>query len=52
MLFPNQALHAFMVTVRIVAGRLKGRTLKGPSSTGIRPTSDGLRETLFIVLGD
>jgi 16S rRNA (guanine966-N2)-methyltransferase len=37
--------------VRIVAGRFKGRTLKGPASSGVRPTSDGLRETLFNVLG-
>jgi len=38
--------------MRIVAGRLKGRTLKGPKGAGVRPTSDGLRETLFNVLGD
>ena len=38
--------------MRIVAGRLKGRTLKGPAGAGVRPTSDGLRETLFNVLGD
>jgi 16S rRNA (guanine(966)-N(2))-methyltransferase RsmD len=38
--------------MRIVAGTLKGRTLKGPVGPGIRPTSDGLRETLFNVLGD
>jgi 16S rRNA (guanine966-N2)-methyltransferase len=37
--------------MRIVAGTLKGRTLKGPSGPGLRPTSDGLRETLFNVLG-
>jgi len=38
--------------MRIVAGRLKGRTLKGPAGAGVRPTSDGLRETLFNVLDD
>jgi 16S rRNA (guanine966-N2)-methyltransferase len=38
--------------MRIVAGRLKGRTLLGPKGAGVRPTSDGLRETLFNVLGD
>ena len=38
--------------MRIVAGRLKGRTLKGPSGAAVRPTSDGLRETLFNVLRD
>ena len=37
--------------MRIVAGRLKGRTLKGPTGPGVRPTSDALRETLFNVLG-
>jgi 16S rRNA (guanine966-N2)-methyltransferase len=37
--------------MRIIAGRLKGRTLQGPTGPGLRPTSDGLRETLFNVLG-
>jgi 16S rRNA (guanine(966)-N(2))-methyltransferase RsmD len=37
--------------MRIVAGRLKGRRLNGPAGAGVRPTSDGLRETLFNVLG-
>ncbi len=36
--------------MRIVGGRLKGRTLKGPSSSATRPTSDRLRESLFNVL--
>ena len=36
--------------MRIVGGRLGGRTLKGPSSDRIRPTSDRLRETLFNIL--
>jgi 16S rRNA (guanine966-N2)-methyltransferase len=36
--------------MRIVGGRWRGRTLKGPSSDAIRPTSDRLRETLFNVL--
>jgi 16S rRNA (guanine966-N2)-methyltransferase len=35
--------------MRIIAGRLKGRRLIGPSS-GVRPTSDRLRETLFNVI--
>jgi 16S rRNA (guanine(966)-N(2))-methyltransferase RsmD len=38
--------------MRIVAGRLKGRRLRGPTGAGLRPTSDGLRETLFNVLGN
>ena len=37
--------------MRIIAGRLKGRRLEGPSGPGVRPTSDGLRETLFNVIG-
>jgi 16S rRNA (guanine(966)-N(2))-methyltransferase RsmD len=36
--------------VRIIAGAWKGRTLAGPAVAGVRPTSDGLRETLFNVL--
>ncbi|MDI4666808.1 16S rRNA (guanine(966)-N(2))-methyltransferase RsmD [Xanthobacter autotrophicus] len=36
--------------MRIVGGRLKGRALKGPSSSATRPTSDRLRESLFNVL--
>jgi 16S rRNA (guanine(966)-N(2))-methyltransferase RsmD len=37
--------------MRIIAGRLKGRRLKAPAGTSVRPTSDSLRETLFNVLG-
>src|SRR5262249_53929793 len=36
--------------MRIVGGRLSGRTLVGPKSQAIRPTSDRLRETLFNIL--
>jgi len=36
--------------VRIIGGRLKGRTLRGPPNAATRPTSDRLRETLFNVL--
>lgn len=36
--------------MRIVGGALKGRVLKGPSSSATRPTSDRLRESLFNVL--
>ena len=36
--------------MRIVGGRLKGRALKGPSSSLTRPTSDRLRESLFNML--
>jgi len=36
--------------MRIVGGRFKGRTLRGPSSNATRPTSDRLREAIFNVL--
>ncbi|MGH6923413.1 MAG: 16S rRNA (guanine(966)-N(2))-methyltransferase RsmD [Propylenella sp.] len=36
--------------MRIVGGRLRGRTLAGPRTNAIRPTSDRLRETLFNIL--
>lgn len=36
--------------MRVIAGRLKGHTLKAPAWEGLRPTSDKLRETLFNVL--
>jgi 16S rRNA (guanine(966)-N(2))-methyltransferase RsmD len=36
--------------VRIIAGDFKGRRLKAPSWTNLRPTSDKLRETLFNIL--
>ena len=38
--------------VRIIAGALKGRRLSSPTWSGLRPTSDRLRETLFNILGD
>jgi 16S rRNA (guanine966-N2)-methyltransferase len=37
--------------MRVIAGTLKGRRLQSPTWTGLRPTSDKLRETLFNVLG-
>lgn len=36
--------------MRIVGGAFRGRVLKGPSSSAVRPTSDRLRETLFNIL--
>ena len=36
--------------MRIVGGRLRGRSLGGPAAPGIRPTADRLRETLFNIL--
>jgi 16S rRNA (guanine966-N2)-methyltransferase len=37
--------------MRIIAGTLKGRVIAGPDWSGLRPTSDKLRETLFNILG-
>jgi 16S rRNA (guanine966-N2)-methyltransferase len=36
--------------MRIVGGRLRGRTLAAPKSGAIRPTADRLREALFNIL--
>jgi 16S rRNA (guanine966-N2)-methyltransferase len=36
--------------MRIVGGKLRGRTLAGPKSRDIRPTADRLRESLFNIL--
>ena len=36
--------------MRIVGGRLGGRTLAAPKSQAVRPTSDRLRESLFNIL--
>ncbi len=36
--------------MRIIAGKFRGRNLKGPPSLEVRPTSDRLRETLFNVI--
>ncbi len=37
--------------MRVITGIYKGRRLKAPSWSGLRPTSDRLKETLFDVLG-
>ncbi len=36
--------------MRVIGGRLRGRTLAGPKSPAIRPTADRLRESLFNIL--
>jgi 16S rRNA (guanine966-N2)-methyltransferase len=36
--------------MRIIAGANRGRVLKAPTWTGLRPTSDKLRETLFNIV--
>jgi 16S rRNA (guanine(966)-N(2))-methyltransferase RsmD len=37
--------------MRVISGIYKGRRLQAPSWTGLRPTSDRLKETLFNILG-
>ena len=46
----RRAADAHKAPMRIVGGRFRGRTLAGPRSDAIRPTSDRLRETIFNVL--
>jgi 16S rRNA (guanine966-N2)-methyltransferase len=36
--------------MRVVGGRLRGRTLAAPKSKAVRPTADRLRESLFNIL--
>ncbi|MFL5067791.1 MAG: 16S rRNA (guanine(966)-N(2))-methyltransferase RsmD [Xanthobacteraceae bacterium] len=36
--------------MRIVGGRLRGRSLQAPASAAIRPTADRLRESVFNIL--
>lgn len=37
--------------MRIIGGTCRGRPLTSPTWTGLRPTSDRLRETIFDILG-
>ncbi|MCL6615468.1 MAG: 16S rRNA (guanine(966)-N(2))-methyltransferase RsmD, partial [Firmicutes bacterium] len=37
--------------MRIVAGRFRGRRLRGPSHPGLRPTAERVREAIFNILG-
>lgn len=37
--------------MRIIAGSAKGRSLKSPKNTDVRPTADRVKETIFNVLG-
>jgi len=36
--------------MRVIGGRLRGRTLASPKSRAVRPTADRLRESLFNIL--
>ncbi len=38
-------------TVRVISGKFRSRRLKGTPPSGIRPTSDKLKETIFNILG-
>jgi 16S rRNA (guanine966-N2)-methyltransferase len=38
--------------MRVISGKFRSRRLKGAPPTGVRPTSDKLKETLFNILGD
>jgi 16S rRNA (guanine(966)-N(2))-methyltransferase RsmD len=42
--------YVILVSMRVIAGSLRRRTLKAPGGLVTRPTSDRLRETLFNVL--
>jgi 16S rRNA (guanine966-N2)-methyltransferase len=37
--------------MRIITGKFRGRRLRGPCGTDLRPTSDRLKESLFNILG-
>lgn len=37
--------------MRVIAGKYRGRTLKGPKHEGVRPTADRVKEALFNILG-
>src|SRR5262245_50901907 len=38
--------------LRIIAGTLRGRKLRGPEDPGLRPMADRARAALFSILGD
>jgi 16S rRNA (guanine966-N2)-methyltransferase len=38
--------------LRVIGGSLGGRRLRGPPRSGVRPTTDRVREALFEILGD
>jgi 16S rRNA (guanine966-N2)-methyltransferase len=42
---------SFVIQMRVIAGKFKGRRLKGPTGQDVRPTGDRLKETLFNILG-
>ena len=50
MISPSTLYDLSKIDLRIIAGKYRGRNLKGPPSLQVRPTSDRLRETLFNVI--
>lgn len=38
--------------MRVIAGTYRGRRLRGPQGTALRPTSDRVREAVFSILGN
>jgi 16S rRNA (guanine966-N2)-methyltransferase len=38
------------ICMRVISGKLKGRRLKGPEGSALRPTGDRLKESLFSIL--
>ena len=47
---PPERPNGIVGSMRVIAGRFRGRRLKTPTWEGLRPTSDKLRETLFNIL--
>ena len=39
------------ISVRIISGTLRGRSLNAPKGQGVRPTSDQVKESLFNIIG-
>jgi 16S rRNA (guanine966-N2)-methyltransferase len=37
--------------MRVITGKYRGRVLKGPDHSGLRPTADRVKEALFNILG-
>ncbi|MGE5604177.1 MAG: 16S rRNA (guanine(966)-N(2))-methyltransferase RsmD [Bacteroidota bacterium] len=37
--------------MRVIAGKYRGRILKGPKHGGVRPTADRIKEAMFNILG-
>lgn len=47
----SHAAGACERSMRVIAGKYRGRRLKGPEGVELRPTSDRLKESLFNILG-